>query len=133
MIQELTDLRDYIHSSSKDSTQLSTLDTASPTLSLLNQNLYKWRTTNRVWYLDFHREGGIYRGESDLHRHGEVNFMPGGGQLAKKRGRSAGCSVLHHLSPLTQASPTHVDMWQPKLGLNHLKPWPAGQGVGPVG
>jgi hypothetical protein len=43
---------------------------ASSALLLLNQNLYKWRTVSRVWCLDFHREGGIYRGEWDLHRLG---------------------------------------------------------------
>jgi hypothetical protein len=30
-------------------------------LLLLNRDLYKWRTTSRVWYLDFHHDGGIYR------------------------------------------------------------------------
>jgi hypothetical protein len=34
--------------------------------------------------------------------------------------------------PPTQPSPPRVDVWQPRLGLNHLKPWPAGQGVGPA-
>jgi hypothetical protein len=32
--------------------------------------------------------------------------------------------------PPTQASPSCVDVCQPKLRLNHLKPWPTGQGVG---
>jgi hypothetical protein len=26
--------------------------------------------------------------------------------------------------------PSHIDVWQPRLGPNHLKPWLAGQGVG---
>jgi hypothetical protein len=56
-IQELTDLWDYLHCSSEDSTQLSTLDRASPTLPPINQNLFKWRTTNRVWCVDFHHVG----------------------------------------------------------------------------
>jgi hypothetical protein len=34
--------------------------------------------------------------------------------------------------PPTRASPPRVDMWQPRFGLNCLKPWPAGQGVGPT-
>jgi hypothetical protein len=55
-----------------------TLDRASPVLLLLNQNLYKWRATSSVCCIDFHREGGIYRGEWDLHRHGEVGLAPGG-------------------------------------------------------
>jgi hypothetical protein len=79
-IQELTDLRDYFQSSSEDSTRLLTLDRASPALLLLNWNLYKWRTTSRVWCVDFHHEGGIYRGEWDLHRLGEVSLVPGGGR-----------------------------------------------------
>jgi hypothetical protein len=36
----------------------STLDRDSPVLLLLHRNLYKWRTTNRVWCVDFHRWGG---------------------------------------------------------------------------
>jgi hypothetical protein len=69
MIQELTDLRDYFWSSSKDSTQLLTLDRASPALLLLNWNLYKWRTTSRVWCLEFHGQGvfiGVQRGVTDF-------------------------------------------------------------------
>jgi hypothetical protein len=61
-IQELTDLQDYFRSSNEDSTRLSTPDNAFPTLLLLNRNLYKWRTTSRVWYLEFHQQGGIYKG-----------------------------------------------------------------------
>jgi hypothetical protein len=94
-IQELTDLRDYFHSSSEDSTRLSTPDRASHVLLLLNQNLYKWRTTGIVWYVDFQREGGIYRGEWDLHRLGEVGLVPGGGRAAKQRGQPARWSGIH--------------------------------------
>jgi hypothetical protein len=32
--------------------------------------------------VDFHREGGIYRSEWDLHRLGEVGLAPGGGRPA---------------------------------------------------
>jgi hypothetical protein len=104
-----------------------TPDMPSPTLLLLNRNLYKFRTTSRVWYLDFHHEGGgIYRGEWDLHHLREVGMVPGGGM-------PTGWSGLHRLSPLTRASPPHVDAWQPRLGSNRLKPWSADQGVGPVG
>jgi hypothetical protein len=53
--------------------------------------------------------------------------------LAPGGGRPAWWSSLHQLSPLTQASPPRVDVWQPRLGPNRLKPWPVGQGVGPVG
>jgi hypothetical protein len=35
--------------------------------------------------------------------------------------------------PPTQASPPHVDAWQPWLRLNRLKPWPAGRPLGPHG
>jgi hypothetical protein len=35
--------------------------------------------------------------------------------------------------PLTRASPPHVDVWQPRLGLNHLIGWPAGRPLGPLG
>jgi hypothetical protein len=67
----------------------STPDKASPAQLLLNQNLYNWRTTCRVWYLDFHREGVIYKGEWDLHRLGEVSLAPGGDRPTKPCGRSA--------------------------------------------
>jgi hypothetical protein len=106
-------------------TQLSTPDRASLALLLLNWNLYKGRTTCRVWYLNFRHKGGIYRGEWDLHQLGEVSLAPGGGRLA-------GWSGHYRLSPLTRASPPRVDAWQPRLGLNRLKPWPAGHGVGPA-
>jgi hypothetical protein len=86
-----------------------------------------------VWCLDYHHEGGIYGGEWDLHRLGEVGLAPGGGRAAKRRGRSAVWSGLHRLSPLTQASPTRVDAWQPRLGPNRLEPWPVGLGSGPLG
>jgi hypothetical protein len=39
--------------------------------------------------------GGIYRGEWDLHRLGEVGLAPGGGRPAKPFGRSTGWSVLN--------------------------------------
>jgi hypothetical protein len=39
--------------------------------------------------------GGIYRGEWDLHRLGEVGLAPGGGRATKPRGRPAGWSGLH--------------------------------------
>jgi hypothetical protein len=29
--------------------------------------------------------------------------------------------------PPTRASPPRIDVWQPRLGLNRLKPWPAGR------
>jgi hypothetical protein len=31
-------------------------------LLLLNRNLYEWRTTSRVWYLEFHQQGGVFIG-----------------------------------------------------------------------
>jgi hypothetical protein len=62
-IQEFIDLQDYFRSLSECLTRLSTSDRASPTLLLLNRNLYKWRTTSSVCCVDFHCEGGIYRGE----------------------------------------------------------------------
>jgi hypothetical protein len=99
-IQELTDLRDYFWSSSEDSTRLSTPDKASPMLLLLNRKLYKWRTTSRVWCVDFHRRGAFYRGEWDLHQHEEVSLARGGGQAAKTRGRAARWSGLCQLKLL---------------------------------
>jgi hypothetical protein len=46
-----------------------------------------------VWCVDFHREVGIYRGEWDLYRLGEVSLALGGG-------RPAGWSGLHRLGLL---------------------------------
>jgi hypothetical protein len=34
--------------------------------------------------------------------------------------------------PPTRPSPPRVDAWQPRLGPNRLKPWPADEGVGPA-
>jgi hypothetical protein len=45
--------------------------------------------------VDFHYEGGIYRGKWDLHRLGEVGLVPSGGRAAKPRGRSAEWSGFH--------------------------------------
>jgi hypothetical protein len=55
------------------------------------------------------------------------------GWPAKPHGQPAEWSSLHRLSPPTQASPPRVDVWQPSLGPNHLKPWSASQPTpGPV-
>jgi hypothetical protein len=70
-------------------------DRVLPALLLLNQNLYKWRTTSRVLCVNFHYEGGIYRGEWDLHLLGEVSLAPGAGQVDKPCGWPAGSSGLH--------------------------------------
>jgi hypothetical protein len=59
-----------------------------------------------VWCVDFHREGGIYRGEWDLHRLGEVSLALGGG-------RRPG-----------------VDAWNPRRGPNHRKPWSGAKELG---
>jgi hypothetical protein len=53
-----------------------------------------------VWCVDFHHEGGIYRGEWDLHRLREVSLALGGGQAAKPHGRPAWWSGLHRLGLL---------------------------------
>jgi hypothetical protein len=92
---------------------------------LLNRNIYRWRTISREWCFNFHRELGIYRGEWDLHRLGEVGLAPGGGW-------QSGWSSLHRHSPSTRASPPHVDMWQPRLKPNHLKAWSASRPLGPL-
>jgi hypothetical protein len=47
--------------------------------------------------IDFHREGGIYRVEWDLHRLGEVGLVPGGGRVAKPRGRPVEWNGFHRL------------------------------------
>jgi hypothetical protein len=50
--------------------------------------------------VDFHHEGGIYRGEWDLHQLREVGLAPGGDWAAKPPGRSAEWSGLHRLGLL---------------------------------
>jgi hypothetical protein len=70
--------------------------------------------------VDFHHEGGIYRSEWDLHQFREVSLVPGGGRPSKPCGRPTEWSGLHWLSPLTLASPPHVDMWQPSFRPNQL-------------
>jgi hypothetical protein len=124
--------RDYFRSSSEDMTRASTPDMASPALLLLNQNLYKQRTTGRVWCANFHHEGGFYMGEWDLHRLGEVGLVPGGGRAAKPCSRPGRWSGLHRLSPPTRTSPPHVDARQPRLRPDYHKPGPADQGVRPA-
>jgi hypothetical protein len=74
--------------------------------------------------VDFHYEGGIYRGEWDLHRLREVGLALGGEWVAKLCGWPGEWIGLHRLSPLTQASLPCVDAWQPRLGPNRLKTWP---------
>jgi hypothetical protein len=44
--------------------------------------------------------GGIYRGEWDLHRLGEVSLALGGGRAAKPRGWPIGWSGRHQLELL---------------------------------
>jgi hypothetical protein len=78
--------------------------------------------------VDFHREGGIYRSEWDLHRLGEVGLASGGGRPASQATWLTGQVVQ---LPPTRASPTCVDTWQPSFGLNCLKSRLAGQGVRP--
>jgi hypothetical protein len=77
-----------------------------------------------VWCVDFHcgGGGGIYSGEWDLHRLGEVGLVPGGGRAAKSHDRQVGWSGLHQLSPPRRASPPCVDVWQPRLRPKCLKP-----------
>jgi hypothetical protein len=53
-----------------------------------------------VWCVNFHREGGIYRGEWDLHQLGEIGLMSGGGWPAKPHGRPVEWSGLHQLGLL---------------------------------
>jgi hypothetical protein len=72
--------------------------------------------------VDFHHEGGIYKGEWDLQRLGEVGLVLGGGRVAKSRGRPAEWSGFHRLTPPTRASPPCVDAWHPSFGLKRLKP-----------
>jgi hypothetical protein len=60
--------------------------------------------------VDFHHEGGISRGEWDLHRLREVGLVPGGrlskprGWPTKPRGRAAEWSNFHRLSGLSSIS-----------------------------
>jgi hypothetical protein len=56
---------------SEDSTRLSTPVWVLLVLLLLNRNLYKWRTTIKVWCLDFRCEGvfiGVNGTSTDLER-----------------------------------------------------------------
>jgi hypothetical protein len=50
-----------------------------------------------VWCVDFHREGGIYKGEWDHHRLGELGLAPGGGRPAKPHSWPTGWSGIHRL------------------------------------
>jgi hypothetical protein len=85
-----------------------------------------------VWCINFYYERGIYRGEWDIHRLGEVGLVLGGAWAAKPRGRPTGWRGLHRLSPLTRASPSRVDAWQPRLESNRLIPGPIRRPLGPL-
>jgi hypothetical protein len=69
---------------------------------------------------------------SPLSRLGEVSLMPSASRAAKPRGRWAEWRGFHRLSPPNRASPPHVDAWQTSFGSNRVKPWPAGQPLGPL-
>jgi hypothetical protein len=61
-------------------------------LLLINRNLYKWRTTSRVWYLEFHWQG-VFIGVQG----GVTNLI-----------KSVTCQVL-------AGWPSHVAGWPPSL------------------
>jgi hypothetical protein len=69
--------------------------------------------------VDFHREGGggIYRGEWDPHRLGEVGLVPGGGWAAKPHGWPAEWSGFHRLGLLLLVS-THGNQVLSQTPLN---------------
>jgi hypothetical protein len=69
-------------------------------LLLLNWNLYKWKTTSRVWYLEFHRQG-VFIGVQ-----GRVT------NLIK--------SVTHQV---LAGRPSHVAEWSPSLASTDIQLW----------
>jgi hypothetical protein len=91
-------------SSSEDSIGLSIPDRASLALLLLNWNLYKWRTTSRVWCVYFHYEGVFIRVNetfTDLERsvwHHVVAGQPS--HVADWPGGVVSTDFLHRLSLL---------------------------------
>jgi hypothetical protein len=102
-------------------------------LLLLNQNLYKWRTTSRVWYLDFHHDGGIYRGDWDLHRLGEDSFVSGGGRpggaASTESGFSSSCICV---ATKAQAGPPQTLARRPRSWAGQPAPLPTQPGVWPT-
>jgi hypothetical protein len=109
-----------------DSTRLLTPDRASPALLLLNRNLYKCRTTSRVWCVNIHCEGVFIGGEWDLHQLGEVSLVLGGGRLASRVERPPPTfSADSGFSSLCRRVAT-------KARPNRLKPW-LGRSVALIG
>jgi hypothetical protein len=86
-----------------------------------------------VWCFNFHREGGIYRGEWDLHRLGGVSLAPGRGRVAKPRGRLAGgaastdsgfSSSCRHVATKAWAEPPQTLVGRPTPGTTRPGVWP---------
>jgi hypothetical protein len=50
--------------------------------------------------VNFQHEGGIYRGEWDLHQLGEVGLVLGGGRATQPRGRPIDWIAFHRLGLL---------------------------------
>jgi hypothetical protein len=61
-------------------------DKATPSYYTMNERFASGISKGWCVCIDFQCEGGIYRGEWDLHRLGEVSLVPGGGHAAKPRG-----------------------------------------------
>jgi hypothetical protein len=83
--------------------------------------------------VDFHREGGIYRGEWDLHRLGEVGLAPGGGpgswveQPPLTFSTDSGFSSCRHVATKARAEPPQTLAGRPLgslgLGSDPLSPF----------
>jgi hypothetical protein len=119
-----------LQSSSEDSTP----DRASPTLLLLNWNLYKWRTTSRVWCLDFHYEGvfiGVNGTSTDLDR--SVWRQVEVGRPSHVAGRSGGtASTDSAFSSLRRCMATKALAEPPQTLTGRPTPGPTQPGVWPT-
>jgi hypothetical protein len=87
-----------------------------------------------VWCVNFHHDGGIYRGEWDLHRLGEVGLVLGGGWPAGQvfigvNGTSTDSgfsSACRHMATKARAEPPQTLDGSRPLG-------PLSLGSGPIG
>jgi hypothetical protein len=120
-----------------DSTRLSTPNRASPAFLLLNWNLYKWRTTSRVWCVNSIGRGvfiGVPRAITNSIKsviHQVLASRPSHvvGQPWVAASMTPG--IKFHSTAYWRASPPRKHMGGCKVGLASQGVWPADHPLGP--
>jgi hypothetical protein len=109
-------------------------DMASPALLLLNKNLYKWRTTSRVWCVDFHHEEvfiGVNGTSTELERSVWCHVEAGRpSHMTGRLGRAASTDSAFSSSCRCVATKARAEPPQTLAG--RLAPGPTRPGVWPT-